>query len=356
MNGTFWSSTTLHDDPLFFIDSGDGPAAAALLFPVTQLLTLQSAAGDIEYVEGRDFELDAPAGRVIRAVRSRMPVTRREELYTRTDPDGSSFMFMRHAPQTYLMASEGDLFHRRQVRANYIHPGGLWRGGAPTFDAGALPRTLRLLQARAPISIAVAGDSISEGYNASGFLGVPPFQHPFADLIAAGLHAAYGSPISLRNLASAGWTADQGLADVERVGAVAPDLVIVAFGMNDSGYATARDFGGNIAGIVAGVRGAAPEAEFVLVSPMLPNPEWHYPVMERFAEYRQALGALCVPGVALADVTAIWTDLLTRKSVYDLTGNGINHPNDFGHRVYADVILAMLCDPEPGLKRPGLDM
>jgi acyl-CoA thioesterase-1 len=347
MNGTFWSSTTLHHDPLFFVDRGSEPSTAALLFPVTHLLTLQSAAGDVEYVEGRDFELDAPAGRVIRADRSRIPVTRRDELYTPTDPDGSSFMFMRDAPETYLMASEGDLFHRRQVRATYIHPAGQWRGRTPSFDAGGLPRTLRLLKARAPISIAVAGDSISEGYSASGFLGVPPFQPSFVQRVAAGLETAYGSPISLHNCASAGWTADQGLADVERVGAAAPDLVIVAFGMNDSGYASAPDFSSNIAGIVAGVRRAAPHAEFVLVSPMLPNPEWHYPVMERFDEYRLALEALCVPGVALADVTAMWTDLLVRKSVYDLTGNGINHPNDFGHRVYADVILALLRIPTP---------
>jgi len=28
-----------------------------------------------------------------------------------------------------------------------------------------------------------------------------------------------------------------------------------------------------------------------------------------------------------------------RKTHHDLTGNGINHPNDFGHRLYAQVIL-----------------
>jgi lysophospholipase L1-like esterase len=356
MNGTLWSSTTLHDDPLFFVDRGEGPATATLLFPVTQLLTVRNAAGDVEYLQGRDFELDAPAGLVIRPARSRIPVTTRDELYARTDPGGSSFMFSRNDPGTYLMFSEGDLFHRRQLRTSYIHPAGQWRGRVPSLDEGALPRTLRLLKTRAPIAIAVAGDSISEGYNASGFLGVPPFQPPWVERVAAALTAAYGSPISIHNCASAGWTADQGLADVDRVGAPVPDLVIVAFGMNDSGYASAQDFGGNIAGIVAGVRGAAPHAEFVLVSPMLPNPEWHYPVMERFAEYRQALGALRGPGVAFADVTDIWTELLVRKSVYDLTGNGVNHPNDFGHRVYADVILAQLCDPTPGLKRPGLQM
>ena len=84
--------------------------------------------------------------------------------------------------------------------------------------------------------------------------------------------------------------------------------MIVAFGMNDSGYASPADFAGNIAGIMADVRRHAPDAEFILVSPMLPNPEWHYPVMSRFGEYRQVLAALRAPGVALADVTAVWAD------------------------------------------------
>jgi lysophospholipase L1-like esterase len=250
------------------------------------------------------------------------------------------------------MFSEGDLFHRRQVRASYTHAAGHWRGPIPGVDAAVLPRVLRLLRARAPIAIAVAGDSISEGYNASGFLAVPPFQPPYVDRVAAGLQAAFGSRIVLHNLASAGWTADHGLADAARVGEVVPDLVIVAFGMNDSGYASPADFAGNIAGIMAGVRRHAPDAEFILVSPMLPNPEWHYPVMARFGEYRQALAALCAPGVALADVTAIWAELLVRKSVYDLTGNGVNHPNDFGHRVYADVIQALLVDVENSVSVP----
>jgi lysophospholipase L1-like esterase len=205
-----------------------------------------------------------------------------------------------------------------------------------------MPRTVRRLRARDPLAIAITGDSISEGYNASGFIGVPPHQPPYGDLVAAGLTAAYGSPIALHNFAVAGWTADQGLADAARVAAAHPDLVIVAFGMNDSGYASPDDFSANISGIIQEVRQGAPDAEFVLVSPMLPNPDWHYPVMEHFAAYRDALAALCCESAVLADMTTMWTDLLGRKSIYDLTGNGVNHPNDFGHRVYAEVVLALL--------------
>ena len=58
--------------------------------------------------------------------------------------------------------------------------------------------------------------------------------------------------------------------------------------------------------------------------------------------YRDALAELRHPGVALADMTSIWTTLLEQKQDWDMTGNGVNHPNDFGHRVYAQVLSALL--------------
>jgi hypothetical protein len=64
--------------------------------------------------------------------------------------------------------------------------------------------------------------------------------------------------------------------------------------------------------------------------------------MEQFAIYRDSLKELCGPGVVLADLTSVWGTLLKKKSFYDLTGNGLNHPNDFGHLVYAQAILSQL--------------
>ena len=46
--------------------------------------------------------------------------------------------------------------------------------------------------------------------------------------------------------------------------------------------------------------------------------------------------------MALADLTSVWTELLKHKRDWDLTGNGVNHPNDFGHRLYAQVLSALL--------------
>ncbi|MBT4501046.1 MAG: SGNH/GDSL hydrolase family protein, partial [Gemmatimonadetes bacterium] len=92
------------------------------------------------------------------------------------------------------------------------------------------------------------------------------------------------------------------------------------------------------------IRRQNPRAEFILVATMLGNPEWAHTPAETFPEYRNALASLCIDGIVLADMTRMWTDLLHRKRYHDLTGNGVNHPNDFGHRVYAQLLLSLLVD------------
>ena len=65
-----------------------------------------------------------------------------------------------------------------------------------------------------------------------------------------------------------------------------------------------------------------------------------------FSLYRDQLRELSGPDVALADLTEVWTKLLIHKHDLDLTGNGLNHPNDFGHRLYAQAILQLLVEPK----------
>jgi hypothetical protein len=89
---------------------------------------------------------------------------------------------------------------------------------------------------------------------------------------------------------------------------------------------------------------SVPEAEFILVAPMLGNADWVTLKQELFPQYRDALASLCGPGIALADMTIVWTTMLKHKKDRDLTGNGVNHPNDFGHRLYTQVISALLVE------------
>ena len=77
---------------------------------------------------------------------------------------------------------------------------------------------------------------------------------------------------------------------------------------------------------------------------MLPNKEWVIANPNIVLQYRDAMRKLVGPGVAMADLSSVWEAMLSRKPFLDLTGNGVNHPNDFGHRLYAEVIFSLLAE------------
>ncbi|MGE3315659.1 MAG: SGNH/GDSL hydrolase family protein, partial [Planctomycetaceae bacterium] len=227
-----------------------------------------------------------------------------------------------------------------------------WKGDVPKFAADQLPRTIKKLNARMPIKLFLSGDSISEGYNATKFTKAEPGCPAYGELVARGLEKHYGCRVDFTNFAVAGWNASRGLGQVieKNLGAEKPDLVIIAYGMNDVFAKDAEKYQSTVREIMSTFRAQSPETEFVLVATMLGNAEWGMP-MEQFPLYRDALNELRGDGVVLADLTAVWREFLKHKSFYDLAGNGVNHPNDFGHRVYAQTILALLVPDNESSKR-----
>ena len=61
----------------------------------------------------------------------------------------------------------------------------------------------------------------------------------------------------------------------------------------------------------------------------------------KFFAYLATLLSLAKENVAVADVTTPFAELLKRKEFSDLSGNNFNHPNDFTHRLYAQVICQL---------------
>jgi lysophospholipase L1-like esterase len=156
------------------------------------------------------------------------------------------------------------------------------------------------------------------------------------------LEKAYGNTVTISNFAEPSTTAKGGLDKISRVTAQKPDLVIIAFGMNDVAGHQPAQYAAQIKGMIDAVRAGAPDAEFIIVASILANPEWNWSPAPEFPRYRDAILALRGPGIAVADMTSLWTDIIKSKRYLDLTGNGINHPNDFGHRLYAAVMMGML--------------
>ena len=118
-----------------------------------------------------------------------------------------------------------------------------------------------------------------------------------------------------------------------------PDLVILAFGMNDTCPPETRRE--KLESMIAKVRGQNPDAEFIIVSSMRANPLWQKR-MEVQDEYPKIDKSLECESVAVANVRAAHDALLQRKRYIDMTGNNVNHPNKFLISVYAQTVLKLL--------------
>lgn len=341
----FWRGDVIQGESVLFIrDPETGVASAKLLFPVQEIVVASDSAGTKTFMAGRDFRVEPGSREIILPEGSSIPSfapadlrrPAKSQAYELTHRDGNGEIFF--GARLEYAAMQTCFTYRTTARD--------WPLPATHFDATRLPRTIGRLKAKQPVSLVVLGDSISAGANASAQLGGPPHQPAYPELVRLNLSKHYDAPVTLKNLSVGGRDTGWGTTQIDAVLEAKPDLVVIAFGMNDSAGRPADDYQAKTKAMIDAIRAARPETEFVLVATMLGNRDWIRLKSELFPAYREALQALAGPGIGVADVTSVWEKFLNRKLDWDQTGNGVNHPNDFGHRVYAQVVCDLLIPPQ----------
>lgn len=331
-------------EPLLFTGETKAAATATLLHLPEAAPEIKSGDGSLTFTPGRDFTWEPGSRSVALTADSRIPHLTAAQLHPA--PHSPQAYASQRGSTAWMFYGPGRIFHDLQAKATY-RSADAWSPprAAPASDEqlGALRAKLRAHQ---PVTIVMLGDSISTGLDASALSQADPRQPGYPDLIAAALQTRSGSPVTLHNLAVSGMDAAWGLTQIPAVLTHQPDLLLLAFGMNDaSGKRTPAEFARLSSEIVQRVRAAQPQCSAILVSSMTANAEWIHAAPDLYPAYARALENLRAPGVAFADVTATWTAVEQRKKYLDLTGNGLNHPNDYGHRLYADVILQVIAAP-----------
>lgn len=337
----FWRGDVMRGESVLFIrDQKGGKARASVLFPVREILEIRSSAGDVVYEPGRDYVWKPGSSEIVVPVGSRIVVSKPADL--RRPANSQKYRLTHRDGNGEIMFGAKLEYHALQTSISYRREPGKWSGPKPRFHESVLPNVVGRLRRKEPVKILVRGDSISTGCNASGWADGEPFQPAYPELVRRHLAEHYDNKVEMENLSISGRTSRSGVTMSDQGILGKPDLVIIAFGMNDSAGVSVADFRKNTAMMIAKIRKARPRAEFILVATMLGNADWPRLNQKLFPQYRDALAELCERGVALADLTSAWAELLKRKKDWDLTGNGVNHPNDFGHRVYAQMITALL--------------
>jgi len=280
--------------------------------------------GGVAYEEGRDYVVDYAKGTVARTADSSIPDYSTNCLHGEEDFDHTKFA--------------GFSNHKWFVWADYETTNGKpW--AKPNDQSQYLAEVREKLQAGGPFRIASYGDSITAGGEASTV--EFRFQHRYAKYLQTRFPK---SKVEVQDVSISGYASQQGIDWFDKYMGTAqsPDLALVGFGMNDHNIGNTEPdrFKDNLVTIVRLIR-ERKGADVILFSAFPPNDKWHYGT-HRMAKYaaatkRAAAEAKC----AYVDVYSTWQMVLKRKDQPSLLGNNINHPNDFGHWLYAQAFEAM---------------
>ncbi|RYD38855.1 MAG: SGNH/GDSL hydrolase family protein [Verrucomicrobiaceae bacterium] len=220
---------------------------------------------------------------------------------------------------------------------------------APVHPEGIAKSAAKLRNGE-PVRIAFMGDSVTLGAEATAWtLNLWTEKNlTYASRVVTGLRKTFPSakiePIQAVQGGTTSKVAPQFFD--EKVAPQKPDLLLIAFGLNDANSTiggkprvSVEEYKEGLRGVIGKARAAG--TEVMLVTPMQPSPFLKSGIAARILDYRDAMLALAgEEKVACADVYADWLHQADRGiPPFSQLHNWINHPGNQGHGVYADTIL-----------------
>ena len=334
----FWQADTITDETVAVIKENN-TASAHLLFKAEKILSIKASNYSRFFEKGKDW--DYRNGKLIFGINSSVPFFHNGDFLFNNPKPG--YAMDGKVPGTFVLYREGNYFPSMQISVTYIKAKKqIWRGPTPEFAGKNLPNTISMLKKHKKTKIVFYGNSIEAGYSASSLAKAAPYMPTWPDLVMYNLKLKYGASVLYANKSVAGRLAQWGQDSVStRVISEVPDLVIIGFGMNDGTMKVTPDrYRNQIKSIMDSVSIHNPNAEFILISPMLANPLSSFSGLQ--SSYKQELEKLKRKGVVVADMTGVHEELLKYKTYQDMTGNNLNHPNDYLARWYAQFICGLL--------------
>lgn len=339
-----WNTDTVYGETFMMMKDENGVAEAPFLFEPIEVLQVTSYNGNTIYE--KDVDWTVVDGKLRLTESSRIHAYTYDELYPVEKPEGVG-SFPMH--DRFLLFGEGDFFINKQIVVDYTCARGEWTGVIPQLADKALPRSFKLLRGGEPINLLFYGDSITAGANCTSHIGMNASGVCYGKMLHYMMTERYGDHIRYINTAKSGMDTNWAVENVEeRVIDQAPDLVVLAFGMND-GPKSPEQFEKNIRTVIEKTREKCPNCEFILVAtslpnPMLTDPKAHFWGNQRFFKERLDAIAADYSGIAVANIRDMHKYLIENKRFMDLTSNQVNHPNDFLYRCHAHFLAGMLID------------
>ncbi|MBQ8725895.1 MAG: SGNH/GDSL hydrolase family protein [Clostridia bacterium] len=362
----FWKTKKIKNESILLVQEDGKTPRGSLLFAPAQILSVVSYDNvnktTVTYEQGKDFTVE---DKTLCAISDAMPFMTVDQVVGKERLAGFDYTQIPSADSgLYLPFTEGSGFIERQIYVTYTYEEE-WGGITPLFAGDKLPKTIDKLSNKKDFELMVFGDSIATGANSTGVINVYPYAKSWPEAVHQALETQYQTEIGFLNKSVGGWTSENAIKSTESIGWVGgvqitqkgiggvledmpdykPDLVILGFGMNDASLGISKKtYKLYMQRIITLIRERNPECEFILLGTMIANPKAinqsknqiaYYEKLEELVEENE--------GVASVNIGQMHQEMLDKGKKYiDMTGNNVNHPNDFLAAVYGMNILSLL--------------
>lgn len=363
----YWYGNVMYNELSLPVSYADGSAYAKLLYTPVRVVSVMDQKLLKTYVEGTDYTVDKenkrlviPEGSAIELLddKAETGVNVPDGYVQAEAPDQVNKYVIWNLGAGPFVYTESSLFYGRYLSVTYAYdvaeiPA---KDVFNKYDAFSLTTFRNKLESGNDVSVAVIGDSISEGSSSTGdSLHVAPNGPCYATQLKSEIERVYGVKVNLVNSAKGGtkseWiTSIDGAGKLTQAKQAKPDLCVIAYGMNDGtdnpAVTTAR-FGTNVEKAMNEILGVNENCEFILVNTFPCNP-----LYDRnpgtFARYLNKLNEVAANyedgKVKVIDMLRVGNYMLDTKRFCEISSSNVNHPNDFFHRVYAMNIMSAIYD------------
>ena len=365
MSAPYWKGNVMYNELSLPILYENGEVYAKLYYTPTKVFAVKDQKLEKTYEEGKDYVVDKENKKLVMPKGSSIPA-----LYEKADegenpPEG--FAYTTGMPNNIdlytiwnlgtgnFVYTESAYFYGKYLSVSYAYDvEDLDTSVFAKYDATTLTAVRNKLKNGEEISLVTIGDSITEGCSSTGDnLHVAPNTPCYAKQVKTELERVYGAKVKLTNIGKGGseskWPlSGEGSAALGKAKEAAPDLCIIAYGMNDSSSKVSPvAYDDNIRSIIREIKNVSENCEFILVNSFPCNPLYERDAT-LFDGYLKKLNKIAAEDegghIVVADMQKVGKYYMQTKKYCEISSSNVNHPNDFLHRVYAMNIVSTICD------------
>lgn len=295
------------------------------------------------YVEGTDYEFDAESGKIRRLEGSRIPDFTTSLTY-KASPKSVDLAVMTTGFHALPFTAFATYTYNAEGNETYVE---VMAGINKRNRSAATESLLARIQEGGDFVYAVVGDSISTGAEASDA------SRQYFNLFASFLKSLNRSlNVTVVNVAVGGEDSRGVEAQIDRLYkelGVVPDLITIAYGMNDQNsltnvpYISPSQYVDNHKKALARIAQYCENMpEIIVITAMPANPIWNYcsGASELLADELRDWAKS--EGMTLSDTGALFaSELKHGKNYNELITSNINHPGDYGHKLYFTALQSL---------------